>query len=163
MLSKISIHAFYNTIKFISFLSLIYLSTGCTTNKLSVYIDYLSHENLASYHVNTPDPVLNDPPIGQRLIISWTVPKKYLNYQDLQVQYKIRLRNGEEVSDSIFIKKPSGDYIFSIINNEYFRTGGIQTYKVQIVADREVLDEWLHQLWTELIIFEKQEEKDNEE
>ena len=50
--------------------SLLLLLTSCTEQRLAVQSQYIGLETLASYHVNTPDPHLNHPPIGERLIIS---------------------------------------------------------------------------------------------
>jgi hypothetical protein len=128
--------------------------TGCQCEKLTVYTDYLSHENLASYHVGTPDPRLNNPPMGQRLIISWSLPKNYLCYEDLHLDLTIRFRNKQQISEKIDICKRKGMYIYSVLNEDFFETKGLLTYKIDLVGDDVILEEWRHQLWTELITFE---------
>lgn len=140
-----------------------FLLSGCTRERLTVYTDYLSRQNLASYHVGTPDPRLNNPPVGQRLIISWSLPKKYLCMDDLHLEATIRLWNHEEIKENIQLYKLSGTYIYSLINEDFFDTEGIMTYKVDLIGNNEVLDEWRHQLWTELIILNNEDEKDEEE
>lgn len=128
-------------------LSLI-LCTSCSAKYLTVYTDYLSHENLASSHIGSPDPQLNHPPVGQRLILSWSVPKRYRN---LHLEITLRFRTREEYSMSIPLKNVSGDYIYSLINEDYFQKRGILTYKVDLFSENSLLEEWKHQLWTELI------------
>lgn len=128
---------------------------GCCDNTLSVYTDYVSHHNLASYYIATPDPALNNPPIGQRLIVSWTLPKRYLCYDEIHLDVTIRLRNRELVSFEVPICKRIDSFIYPIMNERYCETGGILSYKIDVVADGEVTEEWRHQFWVELIEFQE--------
>ncbi len=131
--------------------------TACTSQKIYVHTDYLSHENLASYHVGTPDPMLNNPPVGQRLIISWAVPPRYLNFEDLHLEITLRLRNHKQLEKTVALNQRLGTYVISLLNEEYFETGGILTYRVNLIGDGQVLDQFLHQLWTEWITLENLE------
>ena len=121
---------------------------------LDVHSDYLSHESLASYYVKTPDPRINHPPVGQRLIISWSLPNKYLCYPDLHLLVTLRFRNREEVKHKVPITKTSGTRLFCLMNEEYCEKGGIATYRVLLQSEDCVLEEWRHQLWAELITFD---------
>lgn len=124
---------------------------GCTKEKLSVHTEYLSIENLASYHVGTPDPTLNNPPVGQRLVISWSLSDCEMELADLHLNLKMRFRNREEANEKIDILKKSGIYTYSLLNEDYFDKGGILTYKVELIGGNQIIDEWRHQLWVELI------------
>lgn len=125
---------------------------ACTKNvHLSVQTLYFSRETLASYYVETPDPMLINPPVGQKLLISWSLPRNYLNSSDLHLNIRIRFRNREEVEINVPIEKTWGSYTYVLPNECYFETQGIMTYKVTLVGDNLVLDEWRHQLWHELI------------
>lgn len=127
------------------------LLTACTEKYLSVHTDYISRETLASYYVNTPDPRLNNPSIGQRLIISWSMPKEYLDYEDLHLDLYIRFRNREETTESLGILKRKGTYIYELLNEEYIQKQGILTYKMDLIGNGQVLEEWRHQIWTDLL------------
>lgn len=144
--------------KFFLLLLFFPLFIGCTRDILTVHTDYLSHENLASYRVGTPDPTLNNPPIGQRLIISWSVPCEYMEFADLHLLVTMRFRNREQLVQKVELLKASGIYVYAMINDDYFEKGGILTYKVELFGDEQLLDVWLHQLWVELIVFEEQPE-----
>lgn len=133
---------------------IILLSLGliaCTGQKLSVHTDYISVEDLASYQVGTPDPLLNNPPVGQRLIVSWMLPSSYLKSEDLRLEMTIRLRDREQIEKTVTISRCMGSYVYSLLNADYFNTGGIITYKVLLIGDGQILDEWIHPLWVELI------------
>ena len=120
---------------------------------LSVHTDYVTIENLASYHVDTPDPLLYNPPIGQRLIVYWRVPEKLVRQQALSLLLTLRFRNKEEVKETVFIDRPVGKTIYSLLDADYFEKRGILTYKVELFNEEDLLKTWKHQLWTELITF----------
>lgn len=139
--------------KKIALLFLCILLSGCTLSGISVHTDYLSRQNLASYYVNTPDPKLNNPPIGQRLIVTWALPRLYLNYEDLLLEILIRFRTREQIVVNIPLYKTRGTYIYSLLDEEYFQKEGILTYKVTLYGNECILEEWKHQVWAELITF----------
>src|SRR6202043_138623 len=111
-----------------------------------------SRENLASYIIETPDPYLNNPMIGQRIIITWTLKKRHLLYQDLHLKISIRFRNKKELILTHSITQAKGTYIYALLNQDYIDNNGILTYKVELIGDGYLLDEWLHQMWTKLIL-----------
>ncbi|MBA3816636.1 MAG: hypothetical protein H0X29_09000 [Parachlamydiaceae bacterium] len=131
---------------------LLFSLSSCLSSRLAVYTDYLTRENLASYHVDTPDPFLNRPVIGQRLIITWSLKKRYLLYQDLHLKIDIRFRNRKEVSYTHSLFHAKGTYVYALINQDYIDNKGILTYKVELIGDGQILDEWRHQIWSKLIL-----------
>lgn len=127
------------------------LLIGCTNEHLSVHTEYINEEHLASFHVRTPDPLLCNPPIGQQLIVQWNIPRDYLHYDDLRLRLQIRFRNRQELIQEVPIQQRLCFYRYELLNEAFCETGGILTYKIEILGDGCVLDEWRHQLWTELI------------
>lgn len=136
--------------KLILFSAALFLQ-GCFAERLSVHTEYLSIENLASFHVGTPDPELLCPTVGQRLVVTWALPSGYNCYESLYLDILIRFRSGEEKTITIFLKQRQGTYVYSLLNDEYFEKDGILTYKVNIIGDGDILDEWRHQIWAEKI------------
>ncbi len=126
------------------------LLTGCGGKILMVQTDYLSHENLASFHVGTPDPRLRNPPLGQRLIVNWSIPH-WNQLTPYTLTVKIRFKNGTSTEENLEIHKSKGTYVFSLLNEEYFAREGFKTYIATIKSDGAVLEEWRHQLWANLI------------
>jgi len=127
------------------------LLAGCNRQRLSVQSDYLSRENLASYHIGTPDPLLNQPRIGQRILVEWSLPEEYLSYSDLHMAMKVRFGNRQEIEKYVSIYKSKGCFEYSLTDEEYIDKEGIVTYKVDIIGGANILEKWRHQLWTELI------------
>lgn len=137
--------------------------TGCMAEPLTVRMDYISHENLASSYVNTPDPLLENPLVGQRLIVSWWLPLQYKECQDFELRIKLRYGNREEAETAFSFSKRQGWYVYSLTNEEYFEKSGIKTYYVELFADGELIDRWQHQLWVTLVEFEEIPSQDTDE
>lgn len=119
---------------------------------LTVHTEYLSHENLASFHVGTPDPRLFCPTIGERLILSWNIPTSCQSSNDLHIKITIRFRNREQIEKNIDLQRFQGIYIYPLLDEDYFEKDGILTYKVELFSGEELLENWHHQLWAEQII-----------
>lgn len=132
---------------------LLLLFTGCS-QPISVQMDYLSRRNLPSYRVGTPDPRINHPNIGERLIVQWSLPKQWLGCENLHLKLTVRYRTNEEAVVEIPITRKSGTYLYDLINECYYETGGMLTYKIELIGSGSVLTCWKHQLWAELILFQ---------
>jgi hypothetical protein len=139
------------------------LFTSCRPYYLSVCQEWIDVRYLASYHAGTPDPRLSDPPLGQKLILDWRVPKEIFkrhpvvildlilwDYTTRQIRFPIDSRL---------------DYAtYKLLDEEYQKTGGILTYKASIVTeDGEVFREWKHQLWVNLITINQETSASAEE
>lgn len=149
--------------RFFIWLCLPFLLCSCCKKYLSVQTDYLTYKDLASYYVDTPDPRRYCPASGQRLIVSWGVPKEYLCYENLRLEITIRFRNREEVIETFQISKTRGTYVFTLLNDDYFSKRGILTYKIDLVGDGEILEEWRHKIWVDLIQLKAEETTEPEE
>jgi len=130
---------------------LIFILTGCSSRILTVRTEYINEEYLASYHVETPDPALYNPPVGQRLIIHWHLT---CACDDMYLRLQVRYRNREENVIKVPISIKSGYYCYTLLDEEYCRTRGILTYRVELICDGCVVTEWRHQLWADLIEFQ---------
>jgi hypothetical protein len=130
------------------YLLLVPLLTGCGGTYLSVQTDYLTEENLASYHVGTPDPLLYCGSVGQRMLVSWTIPK---SCPGMYIVIHLRYRDREEEVIQLNDLRPRGSYIYYLMNDEYFEKGGIATFKVELFSGDTLIEEWRHQLWVDLI------------
>lgn len=137
---------------FTSFFLLLFLC-GCQTNLLNVQTQYLTSESRASFYVNTPDPAKNNPDIGERLMIHWSIPSDFLCCQELTLRLKVRFKDLHEEERTLAITEESGTYLFYVVNEIFCKTGGIATYRVDIIGDECLLETWMHPLWTDLITF----------
>lgn len=127
------------------------LLTSCSSSYLTVYTDYFNDTNLASYYVNTPDPLSDPPPVGQRLIITWMLSKEYRSIENLQLQVTMRFRNHEEISETVDLTDLKGTYVYPLLGEDYVEKRGFLCYKADLVSSGGVIEEWRHQMWTEAI------------
>src|SRR5438067_995249 len=104
------------------------LFTGCARPHLSVRSEHYSRQQLASYAIDTPDPRKDSNDFGQRLFINWSVPEKTFKEGPLELILQVRLKNGEEKSNKILLKKREGQTFYPIFGNDYMKKGGMQSY-----------------------------------
>lgn len=131
-------------------ISIVFFS-GCRQYYLSICQEWVDVRYLASTHVGTPDPRQDRPPIGQMLILDWRIPKEVLKKKS-EVILDLILWDYTTRQVKIPIKRRMDFATYRLFNEEYEKTGGILTYKAQIVTqDGRVFREWKHQLWVNLI------------
>lgn len=132
-------------------LFLLPLLSSCRAERITAHMEYLSQRSLASYHVETPDPCLNNPPMGQRILISWSIPIEEFQ-SGYFIKLTIRFCNRMESTQCLRVHKNRGMYIYKLLNQDYFACGGVRTYKVELYRGNDLIECWKHQLWAELIV-----------
>ena len=138
------------------------LITSCT-NGLKVQTNYLSRKNLASYHVNTPDPDLNKPLVGQRILVQWRLPYWIENCDNPHILLRLRFGNKTDGERIIPIKSSIGHYVFTLLDEEYWANDGIESYQAILYANGDILEKCTHRLWVELIQIGKEQEESLDE
>jgi hypothetical protein len=129
------------------------LISSCTLHRLDVQTQYFNHEYLASSHVETPDPRLHEPMIGQRLLLQWSLCRHEVEGEGVFLYLKVRFRNHEEQEIKIPVTSQRGTYLYEIANEAYNQSGGILTYYAEIRHPSGILASWKHPLWANLIQF----------
>lgn len=134
----------------------IFFLSGCRQYYLSICQQWIDVRYLASNHVSTPDPRLDHPPVGQMLILDWRLPKEIFKKKPVVVLDLI-LWNYTTRQVRIPIERRMDFATYRLLNEDYEKTGGILTYKAEIVTqDGEVFREWKHQLWVNLITIDQE-------
>lgn len=118
---------------------------GCYKDHLYVQQEWVDRNFLASTHVGTPDPRQEDPPQGQRLLVSWKFPRNLLD-QQLSLLLRVRFWDNQEEFLCRPIHKSWGSAAF------FFPKTKLLTYKIDVVnREGACIETWEHQFWTELI------------
>ena len=125
--------------------------SSCSHPALWVRSRYLLPQDLASVYVGTPDPRKLSPPFGQQLSLNWSLPKEVLACQEVSLKLILRFRNREQVELLYPLSLPKGRIEYRLLNEEYCLQGGILTYRVELLADGELIEEWRHHLFAEWI------------
>lgn len=122
--------------------------TSCK-QPLEVYIDSIEADDLASNHVDTPDPARLCPDIGQKLVITWNLSRNCPLGRHIVA--KIRYGNREEVKWEFYLNTFRGSQIYELINEDYCEKRGITSYIVQLFENDECIETVQHMLWCDLI------------
>jgi hypothetical protein len=140
---------------FFGFISLI---TACSPTLLEVEVEYISKQQLASYHVGTPDPRLICPPIGQKISIGWHLSKKKFHQHNYEILLEVRYRDRTTGSCRFKPEYASGRKTFNHLNDEYSATSGLVSYSVTLFKNGKVLSKRCHILHTPLIEFDEEDD-----
>ena len=130
---------------------LAYLLTGCACQRLLVYTAYVNVDTLASSIVNTPDFRQDNPPCGQRLLVSWSIKSAVLKREKPYMYIAIRFRNRQTDTLSFPIEKSLDSYVYNLLDADFKEKLGILTYKVEIWGKSGLIESRHHHLWAELI------------
>lgn len=128
------------------------LSSCQSRERLCAFSEYVTCDQLASFHVETPDPALDYPSVGQRLFIKWNLSKDYEG-RKLICKLHMRFKDHSEATETLVFNTLSGGYEYLLLNERYFAHGGIQTYKLDLYVDGILEEEWRHQMWVDYITF----------
>ena len=130
------------------------LLTSCEKYYLTLKKEYVNLNTLASTFVGSPDPMQKFPPIGEEIVIEWWLPPDSLD-EELTLMLKIIYRNYTEQTLIYPILQRRGEITFPLLNEAFIESGGFLTYKVEIrTSDGEIMKEWEHRFWTNLITIE---------
>ena len=132
-------------------LGLSFILCSCTLHRLEVQTQPITHEYLASDRIGTPDPLLQEPFLGQRLLIEWSFSEDEVEVGKTFLSLTIRFHNHQQEEISVPIIKKRGSYFYDLINESFVNKRGILTYHVEIRKKACVLAEWKHPLWVEWI------------
>lgn len=131
------------------------LVSSCCFQRISASSRYLTVDSLASFHIGTPDPRLCHPPQGQVITVSWYLYPDYHRYEKVEGILRLLLRNHEQLTETFPVNCSWGSHSYALLNEDFFSSRGVLAYKAELYADGELLEEWTHQLWTEIILFDR--------
>ncbi len=124
---------------------------ACQKYYVSVNRIGVGRSSLASTFVKSPDPRQEDPPKGEKLLISWNLPREYLD-KPLRLSVDLIYRDYEEKHVNIQVEGRRGIEEISLLDEEFKKTRGFLTYRVMLYDEKDqLLKEWQHQLWVKLI------------
>ncbi len=123
---------------------------ACGREQLTVFTEYISFQTLPSYKINTPDPRLFCPDVGEKLHINWSLPKS-APYQCLYLEIELAFENGTFDHFTVPVETANGVYLFPLINEDYYEKGGVFSYRIRLYGDSCLIKEQRHILWKEPI------------
>ncbi len=128
------------------------LLASCYKGHLYVQQENVDGRSLASTYVHSPDPRSKHPPKGQRLLFSWDYPHS-VYIRGITLVFTVRFWDNREETLIFPLQRKRGSSEFFFDDKE----NKILTYQVEAVTkDKEILETWKHQLWTDLITPEEE-------
>jgi len=128
-------------------LSLLVLSS-CAQPKLQVRTFYTSRNDLASYVLDTPDPLKSTKGLGQTVWIRWS-GRNLPNETHLDVT--LRFNDLSERHEQYPLSSTCGWIMVDIPDHEYKQKGGLLSYAIKLRTKDEVLATSYHKMWTDKI------------
>ncbi len=143
------------------YLLLLIAFCSCDKYYLSVRQIPIDQSYLASTHVGTPDPRQAHPPLGQKLILDWSLPLEVLKKEPKVVLHLLFWDHSQrEITYPIAYR--TGYEVYSLLNEEFEKTKGLLSYRAEIItSDGQVFRDWKHQLWVNLIRLDTEESRTN--
>ena len=139
---------------FILFFSCL-LFVGCSSPFLNVKSTPVNRDSLASTFVGSPDPLQKKPPIGQQLIIRWSLSSK-VTLDRLQMVLSTFYHDDSRETFTYPIRCKRGVMSYYLVGQDYVKKQGLRTYKVEIVDSKEgVIKVWKQILWFDPINLEE--------
>jgi hypothetical protein len=124
---------------------------SCYKNHFNVQQEWVDRNFLASSHIGTPDPRQEDPPVGQRLLVSWDFPRSIFE-KHLELFLTVRFWDDTQETFQQPIERRRDYATFFFPQDSEERDRRILTYRVQAISENgEIVGEWDHQFWTKLI------------
>lgn len=116
------------------FLGTLVLLASCTAPAISVRTEKIDHKYLASYHVETPDPVRCRFFKGQQVVLSWKLCKKKVTAPLHLKLLLVRANHTLEVIERT-LSCLSGTTVFYFLGDDWCQKGEILTWRAEIYKD----------------------------
>lgn len=124
---------------------LLLLFTGCQKYYVEVYKERVSRETLASTFAESPDPRQKNPPHGEKLLVTWRLPKEAVKNPLILVLQVVR-EDFSEVTEVYPVDKRRGLITYGLEEKK------ILTYRASIqTLSGDVVEEWTQALWFSVI------------
>lgn len=124
---------------------------GCQNLYVTCRSEYLYPQYLASERVNTPDP-FRKCYYGQQVIVRWNLPQSsMIGTEPIYLRLQVRYGNREIETLNVPLDKRRGWKTHRLINQDYWCRGGILAFKAELIRNGEILDDWTHYLWVDVI------------
>gem|GEM_PF-941111 len=144
--------------KLIFIIGITLLSSGCQKYYISIAQEKVDRDYLASTALNTPDPRQKNPPVGEKLIVEWKLPREVVSAGS-SLELHVIYRDYTEAFFTYPISHPMDYVVYTLIGSEYGSRKGILTYEAQVNTGAETpFLHWKHQLFTRLIVIRDEEQ-----
>ncbi len=125
---------------------------SCSTGYIQVEKINTDKRTFASKFAGSPDQRRLNPPKGEKLYINWSIPLEFSS-EIYRMKVDIIYRNLSRETYVFPVKRRAGGRIIEILGDEFKEKKGFLSYKFEIInLDGEVLSDYTHRMWVDLIL-----------
>lgn len=130
------------------------LASACTP-RLYARTERVNHKSLASYTISTPDPSILAPAKGVKLIVNWKIPFYMRMSGDEKLIVNLLFGDSLQERYEVDVEHHIGYWQLYISEAEIKTHNQLVSYSLSLVRGEEVIKEWNHLLWAEMISLER--------
>lgn len=131
--------------------------SSCSRYYLTIEKERLSKDSLASSTIGSPDPRLANPPLGERLIIEWYIPKDLISKHP-KVVLDVIYWNYTEQTIEFALDRNLGYKTLDLEGKDFEQKQGYLAYKAKLITDDgKCFRVWKHRMWVNLIDVRQEE------
>mgnify|MGYP000181448219 CR=1 FL=1 len=139
------------THRLLGFILILFLQASCSSTHIAIRQIDLGPSTLASSAVGTPDPRQEKPIKGERLYITWAIPSDTLT-ENPKLVLKIIYKDFTTDHIEYVSIKSRGSRVVDLIGDLFTQKGGFFAYQALLVTEKEeILYQWNHQMWVNLL------------
>ncbi len=131
--------------------SLVFFVTGCSTHRLYGRLERVSSGTSVHEILLTPTPGDWTESSGQRLVVSWLLPRSKFSIDQLTLHADIVFSKGQRDLIEVDSITRWNHWIYEHSNEKIDQRGPIVTYKIWITDKEEILQSFQHKLYREWI------------
>ncbi|MFN0065482.1 MAG: hypothetical protein ACKVOH_04515 [Chlamydiales bacterium] len=128
---------------------------SCTSQRhlVNARSEYLYPDYPASVQISTPP--CYDCFVGQQVISYWRLPSRF-SLENSKLLLSVRYGDHAIEHFERALTERSGYWIYRLLNDEYWCRDGILSYSAKVVHNGQVIDQWDHHLWQEVIVIPRE-------
>jgi hypothetical protein len=140
-----------------NFLGIFFVVFGLSACKPFLYarVETVNQHSLVSYRVSTPDPRKVKPRHGAKLIVSWALPLTYPLKGNEKLSVSTLFGDSLQKQYEVDIKSRTGYWQLFMSDQELKAHQNLLSYSLLLKSGDEVLKQWDHLLWAEMISLER--------
>lgn len=136
---------------FLLYFALCFLLSGCFASYINVRKVPIDKTSLASTYAETPDPQSLDPPMGEKLFVSWRVPFGH-NPDEMKIKLQVIYRDLSEEEFVYPVHSRIGIVGFDVLGDKFRKTNGFFSYRAMLIdKDGKAIDLFKQRMWTNII------------
>lgn len=127
----------------------------CLASCGEIRVKHLYRREKESAQAQIGTPCLSHFPEGEELLISWKVGEEKWVKGKMHLLLELAYRDFSHKTEIIPLERKWGNYLYSLLGEDFQKSGGIYTYRISLLAEDREISRWEHQVWAKWILPEE--------